>query len=101
MLKKRPRSLARMQLRAMAIARCDQDDIALLRDEAAAREIARQRLVDGGGVKIKIVKVFGQRQPRTVHKTGATPVARSRRETEADQDGAFVRPSLSGWPLER
>jgi hypothetical protein len=34
----------------------------LFGDEAASRQIAHQRLVDGAGGKIEIVEVLGQRQ---------------------------------------
>jgi hypothetical protein len=40
----------------------DQDDIALLRDEAAAGEIAHQALVDWRALELEAVDVLGERQ---------------------------------------
>src|SRR5690554_4215857 len=40
----------------------DQHDVALLLDEAAAGEVAHQRLVHGGGIEVEVVDVLGQRQ---------------------------------------
>ena len=69
-LKKRPRAPARMQLRAMAMARwrlagagaADQHDVALLGEEVAAGEIAHQGLVDRRAGEVEVVDVLGQRQ---------------------------------------
>ena len=57
-----------MQLLAMAMARwvgtgtADQNDIALLGEEAAAGEIIDQRLVDGCALELEILKILGKRQ---------------------------------------
>src|SRR5688500_2600681 len=40
----------------------DQYGVALLGDEAAAGEIADQRLVDGGAFELEVLKVLGERQ---------------------------------------
>ncbi len=40
----------------------DQHDVALLREEAAAGEIADQRLVDRRAGEVEVVDVLGQRQ---------------------------------------
>ena len=69
-LKKRPRRPARMQLRAMAMTACDlagsgsadEHGVALLGDEAAAGEIADQRLVDRRALEHEVVEVLGERQ---------------------------------------
>ena len=75
MVKKRPRAPARMQLRAMAMARWllppepvegagspDQHGVALLGQERAAGEAADKRLVDRRGLEHEVVDVLGQRQ---------------------------------------
>ena len=62
-VKKRPRRPARMQLRAMAISAYEHD-VALLGDEAAAGEIANERLVDRRVLEGEVVEILGERQLR-------------------------------------
>ena len=69
-VKKRPRAPARMQLRAMAMARWllpgagspYQDGVALLGEKGAAGERADERLVDRRVLEHEVVDVLGQRQ---------------------------------------
>ena len=69
-LKKRPRAPSRMQRSGdgdgeMGLAgagAADQHDVALLGEEAAAGEVADQRLVDRRAVEVEVVDVLGQRQ---------------------------------------
>ena len=50
------------QMRLAGAGSADQDDIALLGDEAAAGEIAHQRLVDRRALEGEVVDVLGERQ---------------------------------------
>src|SRR5919106_4686409 len=68
-LKKRPRAPRRMQARdgdgGVALSgagAADQHDVALLLEEAAAGEVAHQRLVHRRRVEVEVVDVLGQRQ---------------------------------------
>ena len=69
-MKKRPRAPPRMQASGdgdgeMGLAgagAADQHDVALLGEEAAAGEVAHQRLVDRRAVEVEVVDVLGQRQ---------------------------------------